>query len=240
MIYYLKHIDIEGPGTLGDFFKSHGLPSRTIELYDGTSLPEKVDDQDIFVILGGPMNVYEEEKYPFLKAETQFIQEIIKRDILTIGLCLGAQLIAKAAGARVCKSPVKEIGFRRLTLTPEGVKDPVFAGIESPFWFFEWHEDTFDLPDGAQLLLEGSDCRNQAFRLGSKVYGFQGHMEVSRTDVLRWVDFYISDSKYRRVRKKIENDLSSYEENFCQISQKIYNNLLKSMPVFSNNRPTFY
>ncbi len=110
MILIIKHIDIEGPGTFGDFLTTKGEPFRIVELGAGEKLPSNLDGIHAVVVLGGPMNVYEEDKYPFLKDENSFIQDVLKKEIPYFGICLGSQLLAKAAGARVVRSPVKEIG----------------------------------------------------------------------------------------------------------------------------------
>jgi len=228
MIYCLKHIDIEGPGTLGDFFREKGFLVKTIELYNGGPFPQNFDQMDAVVILGGPMNVYEETAYPFLAEETVFIRELIRRGILTVGLCLGAQLIARALGAKVYQSPVKEVGFFPLSLTSQGRKDSLFQGLSETMELFQWHEDTFDLPEGADLLLSGSECRNQAFRKGSNVYGFQCHMEVRREDALAWLEkYYQGDpAEYERMKKTLNDQFDFYEEKFLKTAQKFYNNLV--------------
>lgn len=228
MIYYLKHIAIEGPGTLGKFFAAQGIESRIIELYNGDLLPEKMNDDDMVVILGGPMNVYEEEKHPFLKAENIFIQELIKKDILTIGLCLGAQLIAKAAGAQVYKAPEEEIGIYNVFLTQHGLKDPLFNEVGREICFFQWHGDTFDIPKKAFLLGFGADCPNQIFRLGMKVYGFQCHMEIDELAALSWVDEYVKDETANSdLKLRLSKEFKLYQEKLCQTAEKTYNNLLK-------------
>lgn len=228
MIYYLKHIDIEGPGTLGDFFKVQGFQSRTIELYNGDPFPEDFDDMEMVVILGGPMNVYEEERYPYLKEENGFIKQLIKRDILTVGLCLGAQLIAKAAGAKIYKAEKEEIGIYDVQLTDIGLQDPIFNKVERKLKFFQWHGDTFDVPNGASLLAGGADCPHQIFRLGTKVYGFQCHMEIDKSMALKWIDSYITDAQAKHeMKKRFSAEFELYQENLCQIAKKTYNNLLK-------------
>src|SRR3989337_4445342 len=122
MVLMLKHISIEGGGTIEDYLKSNRWEIEKRELQDGNgnSVPSKLD-YDAIIILGGPMNVYEEDKYPFLKDEDRLIKEAIKKKIPTLGICLGAQLIAKAAGAKVSKNIVrqihqKEIGWYKVSL----------------------------------------------------------------------------------------------------------------------------
>ena len=126
MILIVKHIDIEGPGTLGDFLKAQGEKFSIIELGSGDQLPADLKAFKAVVVLGGPMNVDEEDRYPFLKPENIFIQKVLTAKIPYLGICLGSQLLAKAAGARVVKSPVKEIGWYKIKLTSEGEKDPLF------------------------------------------------------------------------------------------------------------------
>lgn len=230
MIYYLKHIDTEGPGTLGKFFEEQGFSSTTIELYNGDSLPQDFDNMEAVVILGGPMNVYEEDRHPFLKAETAFIAELIKRDILTVGLCLGSQLIAKAAGAKVYRAPVEEIGFFDIKLTSDGLKDPLFYGVGQNNIFFQWHGDTFDVPNQGKLLASGLKCPNQIFKLGTKVYAFQCHMEITQEDAVAWVKEYVEDVEHASfTMDRLIKEFELYQENLCQVAKKTYNNLLKLM-----------
>ena len=118
----IKHIDIEGPGSLGDFLRQKDIRWDTVELGSGGHLPKSPKGYDAIVALGGPMNVYEEDKYPFLAEEDVFIKECLRLKIPYLGLCLGSQLLAKAVGAKVVRSPVKEIGWYYIKLTDEGKK----------------------------------------------------------------------------------------------------------------------
>ena len=162
----LKHVENEGPGFMGGLFAADRCRTSLVELWKGHDLPSHFGGISCVVVMGGPMNVYEEERYPFLKAEDIFIRNVVERGIPFLGICLGAQLLAKACGARVVKAPEKEIGWYKVRLTGWGRQDPLFHDIEDPT-VFQWHEDTFDLPEDAFLLAEGDVCRNQAFRVGT-------------------------------------------------------------------------
>lgn len=188
----VKNIDIEGPGRLGEFLASKGIPMDFIELEKGDRLPDDIGDYGFIVILGGPMNVYEEDRYPYLKDEDRFIKDAIEKEIPLLGICLGAQLIAKAAGAKVFANHVKEIGWYKITLTETGLKDPLFNGLEREISVFQWHGDTFSIPEGGLLLASSALCKNQAFRYKS-AYGFQFHIEVIPDMIEDWIDSYQSE-----------------------------------------------
>lgn len=190
MILIIKHIDIEGPGTFGDFLVKKGEPFRIVELGAGEKLPENLDGIKAVVVLGGPMNVYEEDKYPFLKEENEFIQEVLKKEIPYFGICLGSQLLAKAAGARVVRSPVKEIGWYNVALTDVGKSDHFFQGFRENEEIYHWHGDMFEIPEGGALLASGTGCPHQAFRVGKNAYGIQFHVEVTDRSIKEWCDEY--------------------------------------------------
>ncbi|MBI5124405.1 MAG: type 1 glutamine amidotransferase [Candidatus Omnitrophica bacterium] len=187
-ILIVKHVLTEGPGSIGVFFKDTAWNLQTVELSEGDRLPSNFEGVDAVIFMGGPMNVYEEEKYPFLKDEDMFIKQALTDEIPILGICLGSQLLAKAAGARVKKSPVKEIGWYPVSLTNEGLDDALFDGLAPNLEIFQWHEDTFDIPEGGDLLAEGSNCRNQAFRFGKNAYGLQFHIETTPDMVKEWLD----------------------------------------------------
>ena len=186
----IKHIDIEGPGTIGDCLDDKNIPYNVIDIFNGEPLPDSLSDVSSVIVLGGPMNVYEEDKYPFLKQEDEFLKEVIEKDLPTLGFCLGAQLIAKAKGARVKQNHQKEIGWFKVSLADNGSNDPLFQGFQREFDVFQWHGDTFDIPDGAVKLAESELCPNQAFRIGSNIYGLQFHVEVTDEMIYQWIDAY--------------------------------------------------
>jgi GMP synthase-like glutamine amidotransferase len=192
-ILIIKHISLEGPGTLGEYLDKNGISTYSVDLSGGDILPDFPQDYVGVVILGGPMNVYEEDKFPFLKDEQRFIQTVLSAEIPLLGICLGAQLIAKAAGARVYKAKSKEIGWYRLKLTPEGATDPLFKGFTDEFFVFQWHGDTFDVPESGKLLATSDGCPNQAFRYGKCAYGLQFHLEVTSSMIREWISAYDSE-----------------------------------------------
>lgn len=184
-VLVIMHAESEGPGTLGGFLAAAGATVRTVRLHAGDMLPRDPAGIDAIVSMGGPMNVYEEARYPFLRDETEFLREAIRQDVPTLGICLGAQMIAKACGARVVRSPQKEVGWSEVTLTDTGVRDPLFQGQPRVMPVFQWHEDMFELPEGSQLLATSPACPNQAFRCG-RAWGLQFHIEVTREMLGEW------------------------------------------------------
>jgi len=189
-ILIVKHILIEGPGSLGNYLERNRIASLTVELSRGDKLPPSPQDFRAIVILGGPMNVYEEEPYPFLKQEDRFIREALSAEVPLLGICLGAQLIAKAAGARVYQAATKEVGWHRVRLTPAGTSSPLFGGLPDSFFVFQWHGDTFDVPKQGELLVASDGCPHQAFRCGKCAYGLQFHLEVTREMIKDWMCSY--------------------------------------------------
>jgi len=188
-VLIIKHIEIEGPGLIEDCLRQEKTPYQILTLEPGLPLP-KLDNLSHIVILGGPMNVYEEDRYPFLKDEDLFIKEAIQRGKFVLGICLGAQLIAKALGARVIKSPKREIGWYDVSLTRIGAVDPLFSHLPKTFSVFQWHEDTFEIPHSATLIATSSLVPYQAFRYGDNAYSLQFHLEVTEEMIREWMENY--------------------------------------------------
>lgn len=176
----------EGPGTLGAFLESKGVTTATIDLFRGEPLPPDVRDARAIISMGGPMNACEEERYPYLRDEDRFLKAAVAAGVPVLGICLGAQLLAKAHGGAVTRAAAPETGFFPVGLTREGLKDPLFSGVGDYLHVFQWHEDTFAVPPGGVRLAEGDACLNQAFRLGSNAYGLQFHVEVTLQMIDAW------------------------------------------------------
>ena len=193
-VLIIKHIDIEGPGLVEYCLKQEKIPYQILNLSPRVHLP-KLEEITHIVLLGGPMNVYEEDRYPFLRDEDLFIKEAIQRGKAILGICLGAQLIAKALGAKVSKALAKEIGWYDVSLTEIGSQDPLFSNLPKTFSVFQWHEDTFEIPKGGKLIATASPLPHQAFRYGEKVYGLQFHLEVTEEMIGEWVEAYEEEFK---------------------------------------------
>jgi len=149
-----------------EVLEAAGASVEVVHLNRGERLPEP-GAQDAALILGGPMNVHEEAIHPFLRDEDRFLRAAAERGLPVLGICLGAQLIAKAAGAAVTKNRVKEVGWYTVSLTEDGVRDPLFRELPPVLTVLQWHEDTFEIPAAGTLLATGRTCLNQAFRVGN-------------------------------------------------------------------------
>lgn len=225
MILFIKHIGIEGPDTLDTYFKEKGFQTQIIELQHGDRLPGDLSAVDAVVSLGGPMNVYEEEKYPFLRIEDHFVKQVISKEIPFIGICLGSQILAKACGAKVNKSPEKEIGFYPIQVK----EDVLFEGLDKKLDVFHWHEDMSELPSKAKLLASSQGCPHQAFRVGANAYGLQFHVEVTEPTIRKWIEAYFSsdNSAQMRQKQKIVEDYQLKKDQFHKIADVISGNFLK-------------
>ena len=156
-----------------------------LNLYEGQPVPAP-DAFDAWLIMGGPMNVDETDKHAYLQPERELVAELVRRDRPVLGICLGAQIIARAAGARVYPLRPKEIGLFDVQLMPEAAQDPLFGGLPSPLEVFQWHGDTFAWPAGAVPLASSPRFPHQAFRLGRRVYAIQFHLEVTLAVATQW------------------------------------------------------
>ena len=183
-ILILQHHQVETPGVFAEMLSERGLATQTVRLDLGQPVPPDPSAFAGVIAMGGPMGVYEEDRYPWLRDEDRLLRAAIARDQPALGICLGSQLIAKAAGARVGPGPEKEVGWYPLTLTDDGRKDLLFAGFPEGFEAFEWHGDVFDLPAGAVSLAASARYPHQAFRVGRRVYGLLFHLEVTAPMVL--------------------------------------------------------
>lgn len=173
--YVFQHVPFEGLGCIQNWLDQNHYQTEYLRTYEDLSLPA-IKDVDLLIILGGPMRVHEEDLYPWLKREKEFIRQMIASDKPLLGICLGAQLIASALGKKVLHNPEKEIGWLEIQGLPN---------LSSTFSFpekvtvFQWHEDTFEIPDEATQLAFSIACQNQAFQLNQRTIALQFHLETT-------------------------------------------------------------
>ena len=177
-IHYFQHVPFEGPGCIEAWASECRHELKGHQLYLAPDFPDP-DEVDWLIVLGGPMGVYDESDYPWLAAEKKYIGRMMELGKTVIGICLGAQLIAELAGAKVFPNPVREIGWFPVTQIPGANRANLLQGIDPQFTTFHWHGDTFGLPPGALHLFRSDACANQAFLLGERVLGLQFHFEVT-------------------------------------------------------------
>jgi GMP synthase (glutamine-hydrolysing) len=182
----IRHVAFEDLGAFAPVLAAAGF---TVQYHDvGTHDLRTLepDKADLLVVLGGPIGAYEDAAYPFLKDELDVIERRLATGQPLMGICLGAQLIARAAGARVYPSGMKEIGFAPITLSEAGARSCLEPFAEDPLTL-HWHGDTFDLPPGAERLASTDLCKTQAFSMGPAVIGFQFHPEVDGRGIEKWL-----------------------------------------------------
>lgn len=183
-VYAFRHAPFEDLGNLRPALEARGFEVRTVDLYESGAAVPDLGRADALVFMGGPMCANDD--LPFLHREADLIREATRIELPVLGICLGAQLIARALGGTVYKSAVPEIGWFQIEFTATGSSDPLFAGSASPQPVFQWHQDTFDLPPGAELLATAPACRHQAFRHGRAIYALQFHPEMTPEMIDDW------------------------------------------------------
>jgi GMP synthase (glutamine-hydrolysing) len=187
-ILVLRHEPFEHLGHFATFLQSANIPFEYKDLGQPLALDERRERDGCgysgVIIMGGPQSA--NDANPGLDAEMRLIGQAIEKGLPVLGVCLGAQLIAKALGARVYKNSVPEIGWAPVHFTEAAKSDPLFGGFATPTTFFHWHGETFDIPQGAEWLAYSDNCRHQAFRYGRNVYALQFHPEIEAGMILDW------------------------------------------------------
>lgn len=175
-VHVLQHVPFEGLGSIASWLKNRKAEVTFTRFYEDPALPPPLSDLDLIIAMGGPMSVNDEAILPWLRPEKQFIRDAVEQGVPVLGVCLGAQLIASALGARVYRNPQKEIGWFQI----EAIPCPKDAFQFLPrCTVFHWHGETFDLPAEAVRLARSAACENQAFQVGRHVIGLQFHLETT-------------------------------------------------------------
>ena len=186
-VLVFQHVPFEPLGTLDPLLKEAGFRLRYVNFGREPEQRPSLDGYEALIVLGGPMNSDQIHTYPNLITEVDIIREAVERDLSVLGICLGAQLLARALGGDVSRNETREIGWYDVELTEAGAADPVLSGFAQRQEVFQWHEDGISLPPQAELLAGSPASPVQAFRYGEHAYGFQFHLEVNRPLIERWL-----------------------------------------------------
>ncbi len=189
----LQHVAFETPGYLASWAKDRGYDLTRVEIWNGAALPRAKETDGLF-ILGGPMNVYEEDRYPWLIPEKRFIEETIAAGKPILGICLGAQLLSVVLGGTVTPNPWKEIGWFPVQMTLAGREAGPFRDIPEQFMAFHWHGDRFTVPPRAIHVARSHGYENQAFVYEDRVVGLQFHLECTEMGIEALVDHCCQDA----------------------------------------------
>ncbi len=211
-IHYLQHVPFEGLGSMKSLLETGGHQLSSTHLYKGQPLPA-VEKIDWLIVMGGPMGIQDEAEYPWLRQEKEFIQLAIASGKTVLGICLGAQLIAAALGAKVYRNRHREIGWFSIDRSPETDTTILSAAIPEQAEVFHWHGDTFDLPAGTKLLASSSACRYQGFILDNRVVGLQFHLETtpeSAQTLIHHCRDELDDSRYVQSEKEMLSDPTKF------------------------------
>lgn len=224
----LRHLYFEDVGTLDTVLSDQGY---TLHYLDPTSDDiENVDIQnaDLLIVLGGPIGAYDEQIYPFLEGELSIVRKRLDAGRPLLGICLGAQLIARALGAKVYPLGVKEIGFAPVTLTPDGQKSVLAALGDTPV--LHWHGDQFDIPAGGVHLASTPVGTNQAFSIGRNVLGLQFHLEADAGKIEQWLVGHASELNQADIDpRKLRADAAIVNERLNKAARAVLINWLSEL-----------
>jgi GMP synthase-like glutamine amidotransferase len=209
------HATFEGLGNIEEWSAQNGHLLSCTRVYENTDFPELISF-DGLIIMGGPVGAYEEDQYPWLKAEKEFIRSTIKAGKKVLGICLGAQLIADVLGAKVFHNKNKEIGWFPVSFTPDSTNHPITGVFPETFMTFHWHGDTFTLPVGVTHLAYSEATPNQAFIYDNRVVALQFHPEVVEaviTDLTENGDKELIDAPYIQSKEEMKKGIENIRKN---------------------------
>ena len=225
-LHYLQHVPFEGPGCIETWAVKAGFRMTASRMYTDDRLPS-MEDFDWLVVMGGPMNIYEDIQYPWLKTEKAFIGRAIKNNKVVLGICLGAQLIADVLGAPVKPNRYKEIGWHPVYKIKNSSPSHLASVFHDTFVALHWHGDTFDLPDGALHLARSAACDHQAFVYRDHVVALQFHLETTRESLQSLIKHCKQDIDNGPFVQSPESMMASLQQ-FLPVNQ-VMNRLLNRL-----------
>jgi GMP synthase (glutamine-hydrolysing) len=223
----LQHVAHEILGTLNPLLKRSGFRIRYVNFARHPDAQPCLEGYDGLVVLGGPMSANDSNRLPHLTIEMKLIEQALKLNQPVLGICLGAQLIAKTLGAAVYPNPEKEIGWYDVSPTADAERDPLLSKFNEAEKIFQWHGETFDIPKSTRHLAFSSLCANQAFRYETHVYGFQFHLEVDAPMIHRWLRVPDNQKEIASLNRassceRISNETREHIERLTQLSECVF------------------
>lgn len=236
-ILVCQHVPFEILGTFNPLLKAHKFRIKYVNFGRHPDTVPCVKGYDGLVLLGGPISAYEDDLYPHIKTEVKLVKDALDKGIPVLGICLGAQIVARALGANVCKNPCPEIGWYDVSPTQEGLEDPLIKHFEKTRKIFQWHGDCFEIPEQAVHLASSSLCNSQAFRYRDNVYGFQFHLEVDQPLIERWLTVPAHQAELEALKDTIKPSVVRQETGeHIEQAMKLSNNVFVSFIRLITNR----
>jgi GMP synthase (glutamine-hydrolysing) len=199
-VVVLQHHPVEALGNIAGALEGCALAWQYVRIFDGQPVPRDLKGAGALIVMGGPMGVYQHERYPFIRDELKLIESAVAAKMPVLGVCLGAQMVAAALGAKVEKNPAgKEIGWHPVRLSPLARDDRLLRDADETVMPFHWHGDIFEAPAGAVALASSGRTPCQAFRYGDNVYALQFHIEVTRDGVAAMADAFARELEREKI-----------------------------------------